>query len=50
MRASYRGERKFTGPDFTRLRKSTAAGAMPRPGDLLEGILFQPEASGDYVT
>jgi hypothetical protein len=42
MRASNFGERKLTELDFTRLRKFTAAGAMPH--------LFQPEAAGDYVT
>jgi hypothetical protein len=51
MRAPNSGERKLAKPDFIRLKRCSA-GALARWVDLarvarIEGILFQPEASGD---
>jgi regulator of nucleoside diphosphate kinase len=36
MRASNFGERRLTEPDFTRLKKLTAAGALPQLDDILD--------------
>ena len=52
MRASNFGDRKLTELDFTRLRKYTAAGAMPLLDDLLdEAEVVPPQAMpADVVT
>ena len=57
MRLPNSAERKLTELDFIRLKKFTAVGTFPQLADSLddavaqiEGILFQPEATGDYVT
>ena len=52
MRASNFGERKLTELDFTRLRKFTAAGALPQLGDLLDEADVVPARAipADVVT
>lgn len=52
MRASNFGERKLTELDFTRLKKFTAAGAMPQLDDILdEAEVVPPQAiPADVVT
>lgn len=62
MRVPNSGDRKLTELDFIRLKKFIAAGTFPQLAapwagrasaqtvDQIEGILFQPEPTGDYLT
>lgn len=52
MRASNLGERKLTEPDFTRLNRFTAAGALPQLADVLDDAEVVPARAipADVVT